>query len=158
MPCEVWVPKRLQRKGTQKTQNILWRGKERSKRDLEGRGTPLLACSLSAPGPSWHFVPSTFGMWGAFPSLRFPLGSLPHFPQCLLSSLPTEAFPDQARIITSGFLPSLQMPHPLLFLSPCHLSPSDIWYINTHLFMYCLCPTTRASALQMQDFGEFSSG
>lgn len=98
--------------------------------------------------PSWHapFSPRAFltlcslCLWDVGLSQAwFPLGSLPHFPQCLLSSLPTEAFPDQARIVL-GFLPSLQMPHPLIFFprSTYHHLTYDILILTC--LCICLCP------------------
>ena len=104
------------KKGDPKNPKHFCGGKGEEEEGFRGRGTPLLACSFQPQGLPDTVFPLPLGS-GGLSQARFPLGSLLHFPQCLLSSLPTEAFPDQARIVL-GFLPSLQMPHPLIFFSP----------------------------------------
>ena len=104
------------KKGDPKNPKHFCGGKGEEEEGFRARGTPLLACSFQPQGLPDTVFPLPLGS-GGLSQAQFPLGSPLHFPQCLLSRLPTEAFPDQARIVL-GFLPLLQMPHPLIFFSP----------------------------------------
>ena len=110
------------KKGDQKNPKHFCGGKGEEEEEFRGRGTPLLACSFRPLSDT--VFPLPLGSGGlSWP--RFPLSSLPHFPQCLLSSLHTEAFPDQARIVLA-FPPLAPDAPPTCFLFPVALI--TIWH------------------------------
>ena len=142
---------RLQRKGTQKTQNISVEGKERRKRDLEEEAHP-----------SWHapFSPRAFltlcslCLWdvGGFPRPSF------HWVHCLTSpSAYSVAFLQKPFLTKPGWCwassPRSRCPTHLFSFprSTYHHLTYNILILAYVLFV----SATRMSALQMQDFGVF---